>query len=78
VHSFYESDNDDKCPFCNAERMDKTAEEQVEEMMKRVEANDSASICMLANQYYHGRAGFQQDQTKAIELYVRAVDLGFT
>ena len=58
--------------------MDKTAEEQVEEMMKRVEANDSASICMLANQYYHGRAGFQQDQTKAIELYVRAVDLGFT
>ena len=45
-------------------------------MMKRVAANDAASICMLAYQYHHGRAGFQQDHTKAMELYARAADFG--
>jgi TPR repeat protein len=41
-----------------------------------VEANDAASICLLAHDYNLGRAGFQQDKTKAIKLYVRAADLG--
>jgi TPR repeat protein len=45
-------------------------------MMKRVEANDPTSICMLATHYHLGRAGFQQDHAKAIELYARAADLG--
>jgi TPR repeat protein len=31
---------------------------------------------LLANYYYHGRAGFQQDHAKAIELYGRAAELG--
>jgi TPR repeat protein len=44
--------------------------------MRRVEANDPASICLLANFYQHGLNGFQQDQTKAMELYVRAAELG--
>jgi TPR repeat protein len=43
--------------------------------MRRVEANDPASICLLANFYQHGN-GFQQDQTKAMELYARAAELG--
>jgi TPR repeat protein len=30
-------------------------------MMMRVEANDPASIFMLANYYYKGKGGFQQD-----------------
>jgi TPR repeat protein len=44
--------------------------------MKRVEANDAGAIYMLGNSYHHGLNGFQQDQTKAIELYNRAADLG--
>jgi TPR repeat protein len=64
-----------KCPFCNADR-DKTDEEQVEEIMKRVEANDAASICTLADSYYHGSAGLQQDHEQALELYARAANLG--
>ena len=33
---------------------------------------------MLANSYYNGFNGFQQDHTKAIELYARAAELGFS
>jgi TPR repeat protein len=48
----------------------------VAEVMKRVEAIDVASIYMLAGSYHHGLNGIQQDQTKAIELYTRAAELG--
>jgi TPR repeat protein len=65
-----------KCPFCNSDRSSKTIEDKVEDNLKRVEANDAASICLLAHDYNLGRAGFQQDKTKAMELYVRAADLG--
>jgi TPR repeat protein len=54
-----------------------TDEEQVAELMKRVEANDAGAIEMLGNHYEHGlRRGFQQDQAKAIKFYSRAADLG--
>jgi hypothetical protein len=43
VHSFLKAGNM-KCPFCNTDQSNKTDEERVEEMMKRVEANDPASI----------------------------------
>ena len=75
VYSIIHSGND-KCPFCNSERGTKTEEERVEELMKRVEAQDAASICMLAGYYLQGTRGFQQDYTKAMELYARAADLG--
>jgi len=77
THSFCKSGNIGKCPFCNADRGSKTLEESVEEMMKRVEANDAGAIYMLAGSCYQGLNGIQQDQTKAMELYARATDLGF-
>ena len=49
-------------PFCDSDRNSKTRDEQVEDNMKCVEANDAFSICMLADSYYHGLNGFQQDQ----------------
>ena len=76
VHSFRKSGNIGKCSFCNADRGSKTDEEIVEEVMKRVEANDANSICMLANSYHHGVNGLQRDEERAIELYARAADLG--
>jgi hypothetical protein len=78
THSFRESGNNDKCPFCNSDCGGKSEEEEVAEIMKRVGANYPASICMLANSYQHGLNGLQQDQTRAMELYARAVDLGFS
>jgi TPR repeat protein len=76
VYSFSQSGNASKCPFCNSDRSSKTREENNEDLMKRVEANDAASICVLANFYQHGLNGFQQDHLKAIEQYTRAADLG--
>jgi TPR repeat protein len=46
--------------------------------MKRVEANDAFSICMLGNCYYQGLQGFQQDHLKAIEQYTRSAELGYS
>ena len=43
-----------------------------------MEANDAASIYLLATHYYHGVRGLQQDHTKAMELYARAAELGNT
>ena len=75
AHSFYMSGNM-KCPFCNSERAGKTDGELVEEMMKRVEANDAGAMEMLGNHYEQGLQSFQQDHTKAIELWKQAAELG--
>ena len=78
VHSFRKSESIFTCPFCKSERGNKTDEEQVEEVLKRVEANDPASICLLANIYYRGEGGLQQDQVKAMELFTKSAELGFS
>jgi TPR repeat protein len=70
------SGNIGKCPFCNSVCGGKSEEEEVAEIMKRVAANDPASISMLAYQYHLGREGFQQDRAKAIELLTKSADLG--
>jgi hypothetical protein len=74
----YSMNGKDKCPFCNAERLGKTDVEKDGEVMKRAETNDPASIYMLANFYRNGRVGLQQDHAKAMELCVRAADLGYS
>jgi TPR repeat protein len=74
VYSFRK--NDDKCPFCNSDRGNKTDEESVVEMMKRVEVNDAGAMCQLGFYYYHGREGLHQDRERAIELYARYANLG--
>jgi TPR repeat protein len=48
----------------------------VADMMKRVAVNDATSISLLADSYRYGTVGLQQDRTKAMELYVRAAELG--
>jgi TPR repeat protein len=45
-------------------------------MMKRVEANDAGAMFMLAECYYRGRGGLQQDRSKGDELLIMAADLG--
>jgi TPR repeat protein len=76
IYSFYKSGNIVKCPFCNSDRGSKTAQEQHKEVMKRVAANDPDSICVLANNYFHGLGSVQQNHEKVIELWKQAADLG--
>ena len=76
VHSFRESGNDERCPFCNSDQGNKTAEENIENITKRVEAQDASAIYALASSYYQGLNGIQQDHMKAIELWSRAGELG--
>jgi TPR repeat protein len=76
VHSFIISGNGGKCPFCKAEVLNKTEEEANQELMQRVEANDANAMFVLANRYYDGLGGLQQNQAKAIELWKRASELG--
>jgi hypothetical protein len=75
VYSCWKSGNN-KCPFCNSDRSGKTDEEMVADMMKRVEANDAGATFSLGSYYHKGRGGLQQDHTKAMDLYVRAAELG--
>ena len=75
LHSFLQSGNDDKCPFCNFGRK-KTEEEQVEQITKWVAANDAVAMGMLATHYNQGLGGVQQDHIKAIELFTKSAELG--
>ena len=77
IHSFRKSGTR-KCPFCNTDRCSKTAEEMVDEVMNRVEANDPASIYLLANSYHNGLNGILQDNVKAMKLYARSAELGLS
>jgi hypothetical protein len=76
MFSFFRSGNDKKCPFCNSEQGGKTEEERVQEIMKRVEANDAGAMHLLASYYCQGIFGFLQDRTKAISLWKQAAELG--
>jgi TPR repeat protein len=64
IYSFVESGNLGKCPFCKAEKYRKTDEEKVDELMKRVEANDAESTYLLGSYNYDGKLGLQQDLAK--------------
>ena len=48
---YYEVGHIGTCAFCKADIIGKTDEEIVEELMKRVEANDACAILLLGNQY---------------------------
>ena len=78
MYSCFKSGNDGKCPFCNSDQNSKTRDVQVEDNMKRVEANDAGAICQQGGSYYHGLNGFQQDHAKAMELFTKSADLGFS
>jgi TPR repeat protein len=56
--------------------MGKTDEEEVEELMKRVEVNDAGAMYVLGSCYYHGQLGLQQDLERAIALWKQAAKLG--
>ena len=78
VYSFRQSGNEHRCPFCNSHRGDKTDEENIEELMKRVASNDAGSMNVIGSLYLYGVRGLPQDRAKAIELWKQAVELGYS
>ena len=74
IYSFGKSGNDDYCPFCKAEIS--AVDEKVEELTKRVEANDAGATCLLGSYYSHGQIGLQQDLVKGVKLWTQAAELG--
>jgi hypothetical protein len=78
ISSLKKSGNIWKCPYCNAEKMGKTDEEIVEDLMKRVEVNDAGATYVLGSYHYHGQYGLHQDEKKASVLWTQAAELGFS
>jgi len=77
VHSFHKSGGVRNCPFCKTNRIGTTGADHVEELMKRVKANDAGATYVLAGWYHHGgHDGLQQDQDKAKELWTHAAEIG--
>ena len=65
-----------KCPFCRIPTP-YTDKEAVEREKKRVDLGDAIAIHNLGVCYSEGDYGYQQDRTKALELYHRAAELGY-
>ena len=66
-----------KCPFCRTP-FPATDEEIVEREKKRVKLNDPIAIYNLGMYYQDGVNGFPQDYDKALELFLRAGELGYS
>jgi len=62
-----------KCPFCNTGS--KGNEEQIQEIRKRVAANDPASIFVLANYHELGSGVLQQAHSYLGDFYYEGGDL---
>ena len=66
----------EKCPFCRIPTPH-TDEENIKRYKVRMEAGDAEAIYNMGCYFYNGRYGFQQDYTKALELWHRAGELGY-
>ena len=67
--------NEKKCPFCRTP-VHVSDEEFNERLQKRVELDDAEAIFTFGYNYCDGEDGFPQDYDKALELFVRAGNLG--
>ena len=64
-----------KCPFCRTPAP-YSIEEYNERVQKRVEVGDPKAMFHLGYNYDDGEFGFPQDSAKALELFIRAGELG--
>ena len=77
IVSAYMADNRHRllCPFCRTPEYT-SGGEQLERINKRIEAGDARSMYELGCNYHFGENGFPQDPEKAMELWLRAAELG--
>jgi len=65
------------CPFCRATTPN-TDKDIIKRTQKRVDVDDAKAIFCLGCDYSDGTFGVPQDRTKALELWHRAAELGYT
>ena len=65
------------CAFCRIPAPT-SGEEVVKRLNKRVDVKDAEAMFNLGCEYRDGKYGFARDYAKALELYQRAGELGFT
>jgi len=65
------------CPFCRIPQPKSTVEADTREK-KRMEKDDPIAIYNIGNYHRDGINGFPQDMDKALELWRRAAELGYT
>ena len=68
--------NNKKCPFCRTPHAKSNEEIQMEK--KRMEADDPIAIFSIGCNYDKGIDGYPQDIGKALELYHRSGELGYS
>ena len=67
----------DRCPFCRTPfTNDNDTSSQLAMVQKRVHKGDAAAIKFLGDMYYHGSLGLTKDVPRAIELWMKAAELG--
>ena len=66
-----------KCPFCRTPTPS-SEKEMINRYKKRMKIGDPIAIHSLGSYYREGLYGLPQDYTKALELYLRAGELGYT
>ena len=76
VHAHRTADNRNLCPFCRTPASTSDGE-TIKRVKKRTEGGDVLAINSLGWYYYHGGKGLRQDHNKAMELYLRAGELGY-
>ena len=66
-----------KCSFCRT-LLPTTDKEMIKRYKKRMNAGDPIAVCNLGNYYRDGLYGLTQDHKKALELWHRAAELGYS
>ena len=66
----FEGSMDERCPFCRSPSP-RTEEESIQQLMKRIEANDPVAICHIGT-----KRCTEGDYTAGFEYYTKAASLG--
>ena len=75
INTMFETGGKDICPFCRTPPVE-SGEENVKRLKKLMEKGNAIAFCQLAGLYANGLIGVRQDNAKAIELYLKAGELG--
>ena len=75
IHAAYLADDRELCPFCRTPEATSDGE-AIERMKKRAEGDDAIAMKNLGGLYERGWMGLPQDYEKAMELWLRAGELG--
>ena len=76
IYAAFTADNRMLCPFCRTP-VHISEGEGIERTKKRAEVDDAVAMCQLGCFYYHGQMGLPRNYDKAMELFLRAGELGY-